>query len=153
MVSDLGIPMFRGGNYDAGMNMKDASSPSSGPHIREWMKHIGLNQKRLAERIGIEPGTLSKLLNGEMGMTTDYLDRIASSLGIPMARLFSSPGAPDRAEGLSDEDLKVARFFARLQASDKVTVLQLAERLLPPSSEGPARGPQRPGASKPTQSE
>lgn len=116
-----------------------ADEPSTAPltrlFVREWAKTRGLDQKRLAERMGIEPGTLSKLLAGKMEMTLEYLGRIAAALDVPPVRLFRDPAAPFSADDLTDEDLKAAEVYSRLDDPDKDAVLQLAVRLLPPSPE------------------
>lgn len=98
-------------------------------YVRQWLKKRSLDQKRLAERMGIEPGTLSKLLTGKMEMTTEYLGKIADALDLTATQLFKDPSAPFSADDLTAEDLKVAEAFSHLSGSDKDTVLQLAARL------------------------
>lgn len=66
-------------------------------YIREWMEAVNptLDNERLAERMGIAPGTLSKLLNGRMKMTVEYLEGIASAIGVDdVAKLFHDPKRP-----------------------------------------------------------
>lgn len=72
-------------------------------YIREWMEHQTptLTQKRMAERMNLEPGTVSKLLNGQMEMTTSYLAGFADALDLSVPDLFRDPSAPTRDELLA----------------------------------------------------
>jgi transcriptional regulator with XRE-family HTH domain len=56
--------------------------------IREWRKHRGLTQERLAERIDMEPSHLSMLENGHRGYTQETLERIAEALQTDAASLL-----------------------------------------------------------------
>jgi transcriptional regulator with XRE-family HTH domain len=81
--------------------------------IREWMARETptLTQKRLAERMDCEPGTVSKLLNGQMEMTTGWLANFADALDLSVPDLFRNPDAPTRDEllrGYSNEELTSA---------------------------------------------
>lgn len=81
--------------------------------IREWMARETptLTQKRLAERMECEPGTVSKLLNGQMEMTTGWLANFADALDLSVPDLFRNPDAPTRDEllrGYSNEELTAA---------------------------------------------
>lgn len=81
--------------------------------IREWMdrENPTLTQKRLAERMNCEPGTVSKLLNGQMEMTTNWLANFADALDLAVPDLFRDPKAPTRDEllrGYSNEELTSA---------------------------------------------
>lgn len=88
-------------------------------YIREWMaaETPTLTQKRLAERMGHEPGTISKLLNGEMEMTTKWLASFADALDKSVPDLFRDPRAPTRDELLSagtPEELRQAIQLVKL---------------------------------------
>lgn len=133
VISDPGMPLFRCGNYNGDMTSDIGTKRPARLYIRQWLKQMRLDQKDVAELMGVEPGTLSKLLSGKMDMTTDYLGRIADALNLSVKQLFKDPAAPFSADDLTDEDLKVAEAFSQLAASDKETVLQLAARLRRPS--------------------
>ena len=80
----------------------DARIGGKRPHklfIREWIRYKRLDQKRLAERMGCEPGTLSKLINGRMERTENWLSIIAEGLDVSVPDLFRDPESP------SPEDL------------------------------------------------
>lgn len=70
-------------------------------YIREWIKKRSLDQKRIAERMNCEPGTVSKLLNGSMEMTTKWLGLFADALDLSVPELFRDPAAPTRDELLA----------------------------------------------------
>jgi hypothetical protein len=75
-VSNPGIRPFPNGNYNVSMIDRIGSKRPSRLYIREWIKKRSLDQKRIAERMNCEPGTVSKLLNGSMEMTTKWLGAI-----------------------------------------------------------------------------
>lgn len=88
-------------------------------YIREWMAHETptLTQKRLAERMGCEPGTVSKLLSGQMEMTTSWLANFADALDLSVPDLFRDPKTPSQAELLamaSPEELRQAIRLVQL---------------------------------------
>ena len=92
------------------------------PHrhfIREWMKAKGLTQEKLADRMGITQGTVSKALKSKTILTEDYLVGIADALDVEVADLFRDPASPTREEllrGLSDtEKLTVIRMIDALR--------------------------------------
>lgn len=88
-------------------------------YIREWMakETPTLTQKRLAERMGCEPGTVSKLLNGQMEMTTGWLANFADALDLSVPDLFRDPRAPSPDELLraaTPEELRQAIRLVQL---------------------------------------
>lgn len=77
--------------------------------IREWMKHRGLNQARIAERLEVETGTVSKLLNGKLRLSDIWLVGFAEALNVDVPDLFRDPNRPTQnelLEGLSEEDTR-----------------------------------------------
>lgn len=70
--------------------------------IREWMEDRGLDNRRIAERMDCAEGTVSKLLNGEMKMTTDWLARFAYALDREVIDLYRDPRMPTQADLLRD---------------------------------------------------
>jgi transcriptional regulator with XRE-family HTH domain len=89
-------------------------------YIREWMSDKGLDNKRLAERMGRAEGTVSKLLSAadqnpekrsRQKITIEYLAEFADALNIEVAMLFRDPASPTRDEllrGYSNEQLTTA---------------------------------------------
>ncbi len=81
--------------------------------IREWIEkiHPGVDDKRLAERMGISSGTFSKLLKGDMKMTTEYLAGFADLVDKSVPELFTDPQRPTQEELLAagtPEELRAA---------------------------------------------
>lgn len=88
-------------------------------YIREWMARETptLTQKRLAERMECEPGTVSKLLSGQMEMTTSWLANFADALDLSVPDLFRDPTAPSPSELLkmaTPEELRQAIRLVQL---------------------------------------
>jgi transcriptional regulator with XRE-family HTH domain len=100
---------------------KDRIGPRK-PHrhfIREWLKAKGITQEKLADRLGISQGTVSKALKSKTILTEDYLVGIADALDVEVADLFRDPASPTREEllrGLTDtEKLTVIRMIEALR--------------------------------------
>jgi transcriptional regulator with XRE-family HTH domain len=115
VISDAGMPSGAGGAYTPRMADRIGSKHPSRLFIREWIKKRGLDQKRVAERMDCEPGTLSKLLNGKMEMTTAWLAGIADALDVSVPDLFRDPDMPTRDELLSLGPVTTEEFKQALQ--------------------------------------
>ena len=78
--------------------------PIKPPHvfIREWIDHSGLDQQIIADRMGCAPGTLSKLINGGMKLTNEWIARIANALDVSFLDLFHHPDRPTSEDLLRD---------------------------------------------------
>ena len=91
------------------------------PHrhfIREWMKARGLTQEKLADRLGISQGTVSKALKTKTVLTEEYLVGIAAALDVDVADLFRDPASPTREE-----------LLRGLSENEKLTVIRMIEAL------------------------
>ncbi len=62
------------------------------------MKAKGLTQEKLADRMGITQGTVSKALKSKTILTEEYLVGIASALDVDVADLFRDPASPTQEE-------------------------------------------------------
>lgn len=56
--------------------------------LREWRKHRGLTQERLAERAGVSQGMISQLETGESDYTGELLEKLADALQCEPADLI-----------------------------------------------------------------
>jgi transcriptional regulator with XRE-family HTH domain len=56
--------------------------------LREWRRHRGLTQARLAERLGVAKSEISMLEGGKRRYNQDQLERIAEVLGCDPADLI-----------------------------------------------------------------
>lgn len=85
-------------------------------YIEEWMATVpGLDRKRLAERMGVAPGTITKKLADPGKIDANWLEAFRLALNLKeIADLFRDPNAPTPAEllrGLSDDQKdEVVRF-------------------------------------------
>lgn len=73
------------------------------------MEHKGVSQERLAGRMDIESGTISKLMNGHMRMSDKWLTGIATALDVEVGDLFRDPTRPTRdelLEGLDEQQVQ-----------------------------------------------
>jgi len=83
--------------------------------IREWIEHLGLDQKRVAERMDVTEPTVSRLLSGKRKMTLNYLFAFADALNVPVSNLYRDPETPSREEllsKLSDHEFSEVLDFA-----------------------------------------
>jgi predicted XRE-type DNA-binding protein len=91
------------------------------PHrhfIREWMKAKNLTQEKLADRMGITQGTVSKALKSKTVLTEEYLVGISAALGVTVADLFRDPASPTQEE-----------LLRGLTEPERVTVIRMIEAL------------------------
>jgi len=67
--------------------------------IREWMAEKNKDAKQIADVLDRSEGTVSKLLNGKMIMTTEYLAEFAYAIGVEhVDDLFRDPNRPTQSE-------------------------------------------------------
>lgn len=59
--------------------------------VYERMQELGLKGKDLAERLGVSPARISRILKGEQSMTLATLARLETALDMDMAQGFSHP--------------------------------------------------------------
>ena len=57
--------------------------------IKEVIKEKGLTVKEVAEKMGVQPPSLSRAINENT--TVDMLERIATALQVPVTDLFEPP--------------------------------------------------------------
>jgi transcriptional regulator with XRE-family HTH domain len=64
--------------------------------IREWRKHRGLTQEKLADRIGTTKASISRIETGEQPYTQDFLEAAADALmAEPGSLVMRNPLDPD----------------------------------------------------------
>jgi transcriptional regulator with XRE-family HTH domain len=90
--------------------------------LRANLKARGVRPKDLAAAIDVGPSTASLMLSGKRGIRTEHLDGIAAYLHTTVSDLFrhDSVRQVDRAEGLGDGDLDIARRYHALKRNDKM---------------------------------
>ena len=63
-------------------------------HIKETLKQRGLTQNELAERLGINRVSLSRLLSDKNDMRLSTIKKIADAIGVPVGQLFDQKQQP-----------------------------------------------------------
>lgn len=86
-------------------------------YIEEWMETIpGLDRKRLAERMGVSAGTITKKLKNPGKIDADWMEGFRAALNLQsVTDLFRDPASPtpdDLLQGLSEKDRKEVISFA-----------------------------------------
>jgi transcriptional regulator with XRE-family HTH domain len=99
-LSSLGIRLSILENYDPAMDSIGPKKPFR-TYIREWMHERKIDQRRLAERLDCKEGTISKLLNGKMQLTVNWLSAFAFALNVEVADLYRDPKRPSADELLA----------------------------------------------------
>lgn len=86
------------------------------PHVyaREHAAALHLTHVRLAERMGISKGTMSKLMNGKMEWTVSYAAAAADAMGLSSIDDLTRPPAAN------DAPSRVLRRTADALPADKV---------------------------------
>ena len=64
--------------------MKQNSPQSLSDQLRRIIAESGLSRYELARRSGVEQSALSRFVNGQRGLTTESLDRLARTLGLEL---------------------------------------------------------------------
>ena len=65
-------------------------------HVRGFRIELGMSLDALAAQCGVSRSMLSLVERGESSPTAVVLDKIATGLGVPLARLFDDPSAAPR---------------------------------------------------------
>ena len=95
-----------------------------GARIRALRQEQGVTQEALAERLKLQPGTLSRVENGVVGASLATLSEISRALGVPMSALVDA-APPGSASELSAEELALLRFFRDVPAECRPPLTEL----------------------------
>lgn len=68
--------------------LENNGAPPLRVYFKEWREAAGLNQKQLADKFGVAPGTISRIERGERDFTGKFLATFVQIVGCP------SPGDP-----------------------------------------------------------
>ena len=69
-----------------------------GQRIRNYRTQLGLSQEKLAELAGCHPTYIGQLERGEKNDTLESIDKVSSSLKIPLSKLFENLGGEKNSE-------------------------------------------------------
>ena len=94
-----------------------------GQRIRHYRTQQGLSQERLAELAGCHPTYIGQIERGEKNATLDSIDKIASSLTIPLSRLFENLEA--LGEGERNIPLECYEFLLTKSKEDQEHLIKI----------------------------
>ncbi len=70
---------------------KRVSAKEIGRRIRETRERLGMTGEALAQKIGTDKGTVSRIERGEAGLSVERFQQIADALGLDPATLLAPP--------------------------------------------------------------
>lgn len=97
-----------------------------GKRLRSYRIALGLSQEKLAERAGLHPTYIGQVERGEKNLTIESLEKITSSLDIPMANVF------DKIEERPDRDnypLMAYDLISRRNETDRESMYRVLETI------------------------
>jgi AcrR family transcriptional regulator/DNA-binding Xre family transcriptional regulator len=75
--------------------------PNAGEAVRRLRVAREVSVRRLAERVGVSPATISAIENGKTGISVQRLHQIAVALDVPVASLIDDPKTSTRPRNLA----------------------------------------------------
>jgi transcriptional regulator with XRE-family HTH domain len=97
-----------------------------GARIRTLRIERGFTQEELAERVGLQPGSLSRVETGAMGPSFVTLGELSRIFGVPMSLILEGVTTqPDL--GLSEEELKLVHFFREVPSEYRSHLTELVK--------------------------
>jgi transcriptional regulator with XRE-family HTH domain len=93
-----------------------------GRNIAERRKALGLTQAELAEKLGADTVTVSRFERGSHLPSLQRLERVADTLGIPLAELLSQS-----TNLCTDQALLIQGWLANLSESDRKLTLDMMQ--------------------------
>lgn len=100
----------------------------TGYRVAEARRARGFSQEQLAEAIGIQPVTLSRLETGHRALTLTKLEKISSALNVALSALLDdTQPLPD--PELRADQLEVLRLWESLDEGGKDAVLRVLKKL------------------------
>ena len=94
--------------------------------LRQWRKHRGLTQEKLAERLGTSKGYISQLESGKQRYNQQHLEALTEALDCdPVDLLIRDPTDPDGIWSIWD----------RVRPVDQDTARRILEQLAQPDEQ------------------
>lgn len=73
--------------------------------IRRVMETAGVSPAELAERLGVNASTVSRLVSGESEPSIERIAQIEKALGVPAGRIYRSAGLVADDDGRTTQDI------------------------------------------------
>ena len=99
-----------------------------GRRMAEARRHAGLTQERLAEAVGLEPVSLSRMETGDRSPSLSALSRIADELRVPLSSLVDT-GIELPPPEYPPQTNELVRLFSGLSKSQQDVLLRMAREL------------------------
>ena len=99
-----------------------------GQRIKSEREFAGYTQAELAELVAIDATVLSRIENGQRGIDSLILRRVARVLGVPMDRFFAAPELVTLARNGDSELTRGMVEWARRMKADLRFVRETAQR-------------------------
>lgn len=99
-----------------------------GRRVKEEREAAGYTQAQLAERVAIDDSVLSRIENGQRGIDSLILRRIAHTLDVPMDRFFVASDSLALARNGDSEGVREMVEWARRMKADLSFVREAARR-------------------------
>lgn len=98
--------------------------------LRTRRKALGLNQDEVAERAGLDRGTISRVENGKGGHEFASIERIAQALGTSVSDLRGGATPEPLPPPLDQQTAHLIECFSKLRPRQRRSVVEMAELLL-----------------------
>lgn len=84
--------------------------------IVDYLNKTGMNQTELAEKIGVSPSVISKLLGGKYSLTLETALKLSEGMNIDFMSIvkLAYPDAPISSSPISPDTEMIAREFEKL---------------------------------------
>ena len=87
-----------------------------GQKIRELRKTRRLQQKKLAQMIGVTPGALTNFENGRRRISLDWLQKISEALDTPIAYFLEDPRGKSKIVAGDPREKRLIDAWRRLRS-------------------------------------
>lgn len=94
-----------------------------GERLRKVREARGLTQRALAERMGVEPETISRAETGALSLTLTNLAAMARVLALPMRELVAGIEEPVAAAGATPEAAELLALYNELDGTGQRAAL------------------------------
>lgn len=94
-----------------------------GEWIRAGLKDAGKNQVWLAEKIGVQPPQVSRIISGVSEPTPDLLSSISDALGKPREQIYRAAGLLPPVAKVDEEMESILHEITKLPKDDQREVL------------------------------
>jgi transcriptional regulator with XRE-family HTH domain len=100
-----------------------------GSWLKEQLKVRDMTQSELADKIGVYPPQVSRIISGERTVTTQLLIKIADALGLPREQVFSAAGILRSRNNADKQIEEIMHRVQDLSKSDRDVVLEFVSML------------------------